>query len=70
MEDLGKQELKKSKRKIFFFGDKFDQTKISSINNAIERLSGNIKIINTLVYSMKKEKETQVLENTSFKSIY
>ena len=65
LEDLGKQELKKSKRKIFFFGDKFDQTKISSINNAIERLSGNIKIINTLVYSMKKEKETQVLENTS-----
>ena len=56
LEDLGKTELTKGKRLIFFLNDKMDETKIKSINNAIERLTATIKIINTLIYTLEMEK--------------
>ena len=65
LEDLGNQELEKGKRKIFFFGNKTEQVKITAINNVIGRLSTSINIINTLVYSMKKEKDNHFLENSA-----
>ena len=63
LEDFGNIELKKSKRKIFFMSDKTDAIKINSINNAISRLSVNIKIINMLTYSVRNEQLTYLNEN-------
>ena len=65
LEDLGKTELTKGKRLIFFLNDKMDETKIKSINNAIERLTATIKIINTLIYSLEMEKINYLNENSS-----
>ena len=42
-----------------------DETKIKSINNAIERLTATIKIINTLIYSLEMEKINYLNENSS-----
>ena len=63
LEDFGNIELKKSKRKIFFMSEKTDAIKINSINNAISRLSVNIKIINMLTYSVRNEQLTYLNEN-------
>ena len=63
LEDFGNIELKKSKRKIFFMSDKTDAIKINSINNAISRLSVNIKIIKMLTYSVRNEQLTYLDEN-------
>ena len=63
LEDFGNIELKKSKRKIFFMSDKTDAIKINSINNAISRLSVNIKIIKMLTYSVRNEQLTYFDEN-------
>ena len=63
LEDFGNIELKKSKRKIFFMSDKTDAIKINSTNNAISRLSVNIKIINMLTYSVRNEQLTYLDEN-------
>ena len=63
LEDFGNIELKKSKRKIFFMSDKTDAIKINSINNAISRLSVNIKIIKMLTYSVINEQLTYLDEN-------
>ena len=65
LEDLGNTELTKGKRKKFFLNDKMDETKIKSINNAIERLTATIKIINTLIYSLEMEKINYLNENSS-----
>ena len=65
LEDLGKNELKKSKKKIFLMGDKTDTNKVNAINNAISRLSVNIKIINMLQQSVKSEQYTYFDENVT-----
>ena len=65
LEDLGDIELKKSKKKIFFFGGKTDENKIVSINNTIMRLSAQINILNMLTTSIKNEQEIYMNENYS-----
>ena len=65
LEDLGKNELKKSKKKMFFMSDKTDTNKVNAINNAISRLSVNIKIINMLQQSVKSEQYTYFDENVT-----
>ena len=65
LEDLGNAELKKSKRRIFFMGNKTDANKINSINNAISRLSAHIKIINMLSHSVRNEQITYYNENNT-----
>ena len=65
LEDLGNIELKKSKKRIFFFGDKTDANKIASINNTISRLSAQINILNMLSTSIKNEQAIYMNENYS-----
>lgn len=65
LEDLGNIELKKSKKRIFFFGDKTDESKVASINNTISRLSAQINILNMLTTSIKNEQATYMNENYS-----
>ena len=65
LEDIGDIELKKSKKKIFFFGDKTDESKIASINNTISRISAQINILNMLSTSIKNEQATYMNENYS-----
>ena len=65
LEDLGNIELKKSKKKIFFFGEKTDESKIASINNTISRLSAQINILNMLNVSIKNEQAIYMNENYS-----
>lgn len=65
LEDLGNIELKKSKKKIFFFGEKTDESKIASINNTISRISAQINILNMLTTSIKNEQAIYMNENYS-----
>ena len=65
LEDLENAELKKSKRRIFFMGNKTDANKINSINNAISRLSAHIKIINMLSHSVRNEQIIYYNENNT-----
>lgn len=65
LEDLGNIELKKSKKKIFFFEKKTDESKIASINNTISRLSAQINILNMLTTSIKNEQSIYMNENYS-----
>lgn len=65
LEDLGNIELKKSKKKIFFFANKTDESKIASINNTISRISAQINILNMLIISIKNEQATFMNENYS-----
>ena len=65
LEDLGNIELKKSKKRIFFFGDKTDESKVASINNTISRLSAQINILNMLTTSIKNEQATYMNEKYS-----
>lgn len=59
----GEEELRKSKRRINIFSNKYDSTKVDSINNAISRLSSSIKIISMLVNSIKMEQYNSKIEN-------
>lgn len=59
----GEEELKKSRRRINIFSNKYDSTKVDSINNAISRLSSSIKIISMLVNSIKMEQYNSKIEN-------
>ena len=59
----GEEELKKSRRRINIFSNKYDSTKVDSINNAISRLSSSIKIISMLVNSINIEQYNSKIEN-------
>lgn len=60
---VGEEELEKSKRKINIFGNKYNLSKVNSINNAISRLSSSIKIISMLIHSIQIEKYNSEIEN-------
>lgn len=65
LEDCGNVELKKGQRKILFLRNISDADKVTSINNAISRISAIIKIINTLIYSLELETANYLSENSS-----
>ena len=60
---VGEEELRKSKKRINIFSNKYDFTRVDSINNAISRLSSSIKIISMLINSIKMEQYNSKIEN-------
>ena len=63
LKNVGEESLRKSQRRINLFSNKYDSTRVNSINNAISRLSSSIKIISMLINSIKIEQYNSQIEN-------
>lgn len=69
LEDAQERELKQSKKKLFFFSNKHDITRLRSIQTAISRISTTITVINSLISGINIEYYASMKENKSLDTI-
>lgn len=69
LEEAQDVELKLASKKVFFFSNKYDITRLKSIQTAISRITTTISIINSVMQSIKIEYYASLKENTSLNDV-
>ena len=69
LEEAQDLELKLASKKVFFFCNKHDVTRLKSIQTAISRIATTVSVINSVIHSIKIEYYSSLKENTALDNI-
>ena len=69
LEEAQDLELKLASKKVFFFSNKHDVTRLKSIQTAISRIATTVSVINSVIHSIKIEYYSSLKENTALDSV-